>query len=105
MKRFYLIKSIINYLKQIVEHRIKKLPITEILKDSFKYVGIVFGCGYGFNRSLHYSDGLVWRPTVGGVVGGTIGYTVGLFPFHAFGLLLVGDVAHTTWEKLKIKTK
>ena len=90
-----------DYLNKIVENRVKKLPVTEVLKDSFKVVGIVFGCAYGLNRSLDYSDGLMWRPTLGAVVGGTIGYTVGLFPFHAFGLLLAGDVAHTTYRKMK----
>jgi hypothetical protein len=86
---------------QVSERRAKALPITEILKVSFGGVGSLFGGSYGFSQSLRKSDGVVWRPTVGAVCGGALGYTVGLFPYQAFGLLLVVDVAYTVLPLLK----
>ena len=86
---------------QVSERRAKALPITEILKVSFGGVGLLFGGSYGVSQSLRKSDGVVWRPTVGAVCGGALGYTVGLFPYQAFGLLLVVDAAYTVLPTLK----
>jgi hypothetical protein len=84
-----------KFLQRIVEHRVKKVPMTDILKDSFMAVGAVFGGAYGFANALHSRHGLVWKPTLGIMGGGAAGFTVGLFPFHALVLVLVGDVAHS----------
>jgi len=89
-----------NYLEKIVEHRVKKVPITNILKDSFMGVGAFFGGIYGFKKSLEHSNGVVWRPTMGFLGGGAIGFTVGLFPFHTFGLIIIGDVAYTVKQNI-----
>jgi len=92
-----------NFLKEIVKHRVKKVPITDVLKDSFMGVGALFGGIYGFKKSFENCNGVVWRPTLGCVTGGAIGYTIGLFPFHTFGILILGDVTYTVLEKSKIK--
>jgi hypothetical protein len=88
-----------NILNSIIEHRVKKLPITDVLKDSFMGVGAIFGGAYGWYSSLKHCDGVLWRPSMGIVSGGALGFTVGLFPFHSFGLLLMGDVAYTVSKK------
>ena len=84
-----------KYVKMLVEYRVKKLPVTNILKDPFMMVGSVFGGAWGFSNSLHHSDGLVWRTSLGMVGGGVVGFTVGLFPYQALGLAFMGDVAYT----------
>ena len=68
-------------------------------------VGAIFGGSYGFANSLRNTNGVVWRTTVGVVGGGVLGFTVGLFPFHAFGLLFIGDCANTGFEYYKNKNK
>jgi len=85
----------IKIINSIIEHRVRKLPITNVLKDSFMYVGAIFGGCYGFSNSLHNCNGVVWRTSCGIAGGGALGFTIGLFPYHTFGLLLVGDVVNT----------
>jgi hypothetical protein len=85
----------IRIINSIIEHRVKKLPMTNVLKDSFGIVGSIFGGCYGFSNSLHNCNGVVWRTSCGIAGGGVLGFTVGLFPYHTFGLLLVGDVVNT----------
>ena len=88
----YMMNQLIN---SIIEDRVKKMPITVILKDSFMYVGAAVGGCYGFQNSLQNCNGVVWRTSSGILGGGALGFTVGLFPLHTFGLLLIGDVVHT----------
>ena len=88
-----------KFLQDLVERRARVLPITNILKNSFGWVGFILGGAYGFSNSMKEMNGPVWRTTVGACSGGALGFTVGLFPYQAFGLLLVGDVASTMGEK------
>ena len=82
-------------LQGIVERRVKKFPAGNILKDSFMWVGAVFGGAHGFSDSMRASNGPIWRTTLGMVGGGAAGFTTGLYPFHVLGLFLAGDIAYT----------
>jgi len=84
-----------NLLQRIVERRVKVFPTGNILKDSFMWVGAVFGGAYGFSDSMRACDGIVWRTTLGMVGGGAAGFTTGLYPFHVLGLFFAGDVAYS----------
>ena len=84
-----------KFLQRLVERRIQALPMTLYLKDSFSWVGAVFGGAYGFSQSLQKGNGVVWRPTVGAVCGGTLGFSIGLFPYQAFGVVLAIDTLYT----------
>jgi hypothetical protein len=95
-----MIKTTIN---SIIEHRIKKLPFTNILKDSLMGVGALFGGIYGLSNGIRHENGVIWKPFLGVVGGGVLGFTVGLFPFHTFGIVLIGDVANTIHINYKLK--
>jgi len=97
-----MIKTTIN---SIIEHRIKKVPYTDILKEPLMGVGALFGGTYGLSNGIRHNNGIVWKPFLGVVGGGVLGFTVGLFPFHAFGLVLIGDVANTIHINYKLKEK
>jgi hypothetical protein len=84
-----------KFLTSIIEHRVKTVPTTGLLKDPFMVVGAIFGGSYGFANSLKNSNGVVWRTSMGMIGGGAIGLATGLFPLHAFGLVFLTDVAYT----------
>lgn len=84
-----------KFIQSIVDRRVNTNPIYGITKDSFQWVGMLFGGIYGFKESLRNDNGVIWRPSIGVMVGGCVGYTVGLFPIHVFGLLFSGDVVYT----------
>jgi hypothetical protein len=84
-----------KFVQSIIDHQVKKYPFVNITKDSFQWVGMLLGGIYGFKESLRNENGVIWRPSLGVVVGGCAGYTTGLFPFHVFGLLLSSDLIYT----------
>lgn len=90
-----------KFLMSIIEHRVKKVPTTGLLKDPFMMVGAIFGGAYGFVNSLENCNGVIWRTSLGMVSGGAIGLATGLFPLHAFGIVLTGDVAYTVYAEKK----
>ena len=92
-----------KFLQRLVERRLKALPMTFYLKDSFCLVGTAFGGAYGFSNSLKECNGVVWRPTVGAVCGGALGFTIGLFPYQTFGLLLAVDTAYSLFPFQDVK--
>lgn len=91
--------TIVHYIRRLERRRIEKLPITDVTKESFKWLGAFFGFNVGVSQIFKNDNGFVWRPTAGAVVGGTLGYTIGLFPYHAFGLILLTDAACTYFGK------
>lgn len=94
---------IIKTINSIIEHRIQKLPYTNILKEPFMIIGALLGGTYGLSNGIKHHNGVVWKPFLGIVSGGVFGFTVGLFPFHAFGLVLIADVANTVHVNYKVK--
>ena len=68
-------------------------------------VGALFGGIYGLSNGIRHNNGIVWKPFLGVVGGGVLGFTVGLFPFHTFGFVLIGDVANTIHINYKLKKK
>lgn len=93
----------IKMIESIIEQRIKKLPYTNILKDPLMGVGALFGGIYGLSNGIKHDNGVIWKPSLGVVGGGALGFTVGLFPFHAFGLVLISDVAYTIHVNYRLK--
>ena len=79
----------------LVTQRVKNVPLTNITKDVLSTGGGILGGCYGFSNALYNNNGVLWRPSVGFMVGYSIGFLCGLFPYHTFGVLLLADAAHT----------
>ena len=78
--------------------------MVELTAHPFMTVGAVFGGAIGFTSSLRNENGPIWRTTMGSAVGGSIGLLVGLYPYQAFSLLLVSDIAWSFCDNVE-KTK
>jgi hypothetical protein len=92
MDAFHTIPSTFNTL---VSNRMKKVPMTMVTKEAFGIAGAMIGGSYGFVNSLHHRNGVVWRTSGGVALGYGTGFLCGLFPYHAFGLLVITDVGYT----------
>jgi hypothetical protein len=84
-----------------VTQRIKNVPLTNITKDVLSTGGGILGGCYGFSNALYNNNGVLWRPSVGFMVGYSIGFLCGLFPYHTFGVVLAADAAHTSYQNYK----
>jgi hypothetical protein len=78
-----------------VAKRATSVPITMITKDVFGIMGAILGGSYGFTNAMHNSNGVIWRPSGGAVIGYTTGVACGLFPYHTFGILVTADAVHS----------
>jgi len=81
-----------------VAKRAKDVPITLMTKDIFSIGGAMLGGSYGFANALHNSNGVLWRPSGGAVIGYTTGVVCGLFPYHAFGILVTADAVYSYYQ-------
>ena len=87
----------------LVTQRVKNVPLTNITKDVLGIGGGILGGCYGFSNALHNFNGVLWRPSVGVMMGYSLGFLCGLFPYHTFGMLLLADAAHTYKNYKKFK--
>jgi hypothetical protein len=87
----------------LVTQRVKNVPLTTITKDVLSTGGGILGGCYGFSNALYNNNGVLWRPSVGFMVGYSIGFLCGLFPYHTFGVVLAADAAHTYLHYKKFK--
>jgi len=83
----------------LVVERAERCPLTLITKDVLGWLGGAVGGAYGISDSMHHNNGVLWRPTVYGVLGLTMGRVCGLFPYHTLGVCLLADAAHTVSQK------
>jgi hypothetical protein len=84
----------IHIVKKIIENRIQKVPFTNILKNSFGYVGGAFGFFQSLKDVFKYENGFLLRPVCYTMIGGSFGFVCGLYPFHCLGLFMGIDAIH-----------
>ena len=89
--------SIPSTLNTLVSNRTKKVPMTMVTKEAFGIAGAMLGGSYGLANSFHHTNGVVWRTSGGVALGYGAGFLCGLFPYHAFGLLVIADVGYTAY--------
>lgn len=89
----------INFVSKIIQKRIEKVPVTNILKDSLAMAGGMVGFVGSIKDIFKYENGFLIRPITYTAFGGGLGFVSGLYPFHCLTVLVGMDLMYCLRQK------
>ena len=90
----------IAFFRTLILRRIQKSAIVEYFAPPLIGISGVLGGIMGFNVYLKNEDGMIWRTSMGCIIGASTGLVLGLYPYQSAVIIIMTDIAYTVKKKI-----